>query len=139
MNEIPDPLEAELSALQPQELSPALRQRIAERLAEGAAAPDCLPLVRKRSRDSWMRVAVAGGLAAACVAALVLWWAIGSHREAPIAHQPEVTPQRDHVAPLRDAQRVLSDMALDIFTWPIEETSPVRVSISISIPTELFD
>jgi hypothetical protein len=136
MNETPDPLEVELSALQPQELPPGLRQRIAERLAQGAAMPDCLPLVRKRGRDWWMRIAIAGGLAAACVAALVLWWANSSHREAPpIAHQPEVTPQWNDVIPSRDAQRVVSDT--ESFTWPIEETSPVRVSISI--PTELFD
>jgi hypothetical protein len=39
MNEIPDPLEAELAALRPHEPSPRLRQRIADHRAQAPPAP----------------------------------------------------------------------------------------------------
>jgi hypothetical protein len=63
MNETPDPLEAELTALRPREVSPGLRQRVAERLAE-------FPTVK--SIRPW-RLALASGLAAACLAVVLLW------------------------------------------------------------------
>jgi hypothetical protein len=71
MNEPPDPLEAELAALPPHDVSPELRRRVAERLA------DVPP--RRRRRVLWL--AVAGGLAAACLAAVALWWGLGRHVE----------------------------------------------------------
>jgi hypothetical protein len=64
MSEPPDPLEAELSALRPQEVSSGFRRRVAERLADGPPA---------RRRQLWP-IALAGGLAAACLAAAVLLW-----------------------------------------------------------------
>ena len=64
MNEPDDPLEAELSALRPHEISPALRRRV----AAGLAAP---PPGRFRRR--WLP-ALAGGLAAACLAAVLFPW-----------------------------------------------------------------
>jgi hypothetical protein len=63
MNEAPDPLEALLSDLRPHEVSPGLRQRIAERL-------DDSPPLQKKRRWLW-RIALAGGLAAACLAAVL--------------------------------------------------------------------
>jgi hypothetical protein len=66
MNEIPDPLEAELSALSPHDVSPNLRRRIAERLI----VPPRPKLSRLRLR--WL--ALTGGLAAACLVAVVYWW-----------------------------------------------------------------
>ena len=68
MSEAPDPLEAELSALRPYAVSPDLRRGVAERL--GGAAPS-------RARQRWAFV-LAGGLAAACLAAAFVWW--GSQR-----------------------------------------------------------
>lgn len=66
MSEAPDPLEAELAALRPHEVSPELRRRVAERLAD--AAPG------RVRRLGWL--ALAGGLAAACLAAVLFgWWA----------------------------------------------------------------
>jgi hypothetical protein len=62
MNETPDPLEAELMAFRPPEVSPELRRRVAGRLASSTAEKD---------RRPW-RIALAGGLAAACLAALFL-------------------------------------------------------------------
>lgn len=83
MSEAPDPLEAELAALRPHEVSPGLRRRVAERLAES-------PPPRRRRR--W-RIALAGGLAAACLAALLLWWEGGRRVETkPTAERPRPAP-----------------------------------------------
>jgi hypothetical protein len=60
MSEPIDPLEKELSALHPREVSPALRRRIGERLADPARA-------RWRIRP----LALAGGLAAAALAVVL--------------------------------------------------------------------
>jgi hypothetical protein len=62
MTEPDDPLEAELAALRPHAVSPGLRRRIAERLARS-------PSFRWR----WLGgIGLAGGLAAACLAAAIL-------------------------------------------------------------------
>jgi hypothetical protein len=75
MSDAPDPLETELSALRPREVSPELRRRVAERLAESSPA---------KRRWLW-RIAVAGGLAAAFVAAVLFRWGAGGRDEpAPI-------------------------------------------------------
>lgn len=71
MSEAPDPLEAELSALRPREVSPDLRRRVAERLAEA-------PLSTRRW---WWRLALAGALAAAGLAAALFWGIGGRHIE----------------------------------------------------------
>ena len=63
MSEAPDPLEEELSALRPREISSGLRRRVAERLADP-------PHARRRIR----RLALAACLAAACLAAVLLRW-----------------------------------------------------------------
>jgi hypothetical protein len=83
MSEAPDPLEAELAALRLPELSPGLRQRVGERLAH-------VPTAKQR----WLwRLALAGGLAAACLAAVFLWWGSGRQVESdPIAVQPQPAP-----------------------------------------------
>jgi hypothetical protein len=62
MNEADDPLEAELASLRPRDVSPGLRQRVALRLAESRP---------RRARWLWT-FALAGGLAAACVLAVLL-------------------------------------------------------------------
>lgn len=64
MNEAPDPLEALLSALRPHELSSGLRQRVAERLGDSP---------HQERRRPW-RIALAGALAAACLAAVLFQW-----------------------------------------------------------------
>jgi hypothetical protein len=81
MSEAPDPLETELSALRPREVSPELRRRVAERLAESSPA---------RRRWLW-RIAVAGGLAAAFVAAILFGRRAGRRDEPapiPVVGQP---------------------------------------------------
>jgi hypothetical protein len=71
MSANPDPLEEELSALRPYEVSPELRRHIARRLAEVPPAP---------RRRLW-RLALAGGLAAACLGVVLLWRGGGARVE----------------------------------------------------------
>lgn len=61
MNETPDPLEAELAAFRPAEVSPELRRRIAAQMAGSTPKPG----FRLRT------IALAGGLAAVILAALL--------------------------------------------------------------------
>jgi hypothetical protein len=82
MNEAPDPLEAELSALRPQEVSPQLRQRVAESLADLQPA--------KLRRVWWL--ALVGGLAAACLAGILLWRESRRVEPEPMVVQPPPAP-----------------------------------------------
>ena len=80
MSEPLDPLEAELSALRPHEVSPGLRRRIADRLADPSPT---------RRRRPWP-LALAGGLAATCLVAAILRWGIGG----AVGPGPIVVPPR---------------------------------------------
>ena len=64
MNEAPNSLEAILSALRPQEVSPGLRHRVSERLGDSPA---------NQRRRPW-RVALVGGLVAACLLVVLYRW-----------------------------------------------------------------
>jgi hypothetical protein len=93
MKEPPDPLEAELFAMRPREVSPELRRRIAGRLGVGQAfQPDGQAGKPDLQRRRWW-IALAGGLAAACLAAILLWW-WGSRRvePEPIVDRPDPAP-----------------------------------------------
>jgi hypothetical protein len=61
MNEPLDPLEAELAALRPHDLTPATRENIARRLTAGR-------LLQRR----WL-LGLAGAAAAACAAIVIIW------------------------------------------------------------------
>jgi hypothetical protein len=81
MNETPDPLETELSALSPHDISPELRRRIAQRLA----AP------QRTTQPVRRRLLLAGALAMAYVVAVVFWWGRGSvHSERAAVESPNV-------------------------------------------------
>jgi hypothetical protein len=89
MNEPGDPWEAELSALRPREVSPALRRRI---------AADLVGTPPGRWQRRWLAI-LAGGLAAgaACLAAVLFHGEGGSGagprpRSAPIVASPRPTP-----------------------------------------------
>ena len=122
-----DALEAELAALRPHEVSPNLRLGIAELLAVAPPARD------------WRRWWIAGGLAAACLATVLVWTVSG----------PQVNPKRVVVPPLppvhvevavppklaADSAMMLnveSELAASTFHWPVEESSPLTVSTAFA-------
>ncbi len=114
-----DPLETELSALRPQEMSRGLRDRIAERLAKAPAA--------NRRRRWWF--ARAGGLAAACLAAVLLWGRGGRRVEleqtvAPTPAPP--APVEESEPSLLTYQRALSRSSeeLDALLNQCAQTAP---------------
>jgi hypothetical protein len=83
MSQTPDPLEAELSALEPYQLSPALRRRVAERLAD----------VPREGRQWLWRAVLAGSLAAACLTVVFLWWGVDRGIESkPFVVLPRSSP-----------------------------------------------
>jgi hypothetical protein len=63
-----DALETELAAMRPRQPSDGLKSRIAERLASSSPRS-----IQPPSRRVRRRVAMIGGLAAACLAAIVIW------------------------------------------------------------------
>jgi hypothetical protein len=84
MNEPRDPFEEELSVLRPHEVSPALRRRV----AAGLAGPP-----PGRFRQRWLP-ALAGGLAAAGLAAVLFRWGGGGEDgPGPIVIPPRPTPR----------------------------------------------
>jgi|SRR6516162_1329171 hypothetical protein len=139
MSDAIDPLEAELSALKPRDVSPGLLQRVAEQLNER-------PRARFRLRG---KSAVIGGLAAACVAAAILWWTSGRQ----VAPDPVVGPgtghgdettiasrgsdESDKIVAWRDVWRILDGAEMSTFAWPLDDASPFTGSSSI--PPDPFD
>jgi hypothetical protein len=99
MTEAPDPLEAELSALRPHEVSPGLRRRVAERLGDPS----------RIGRRTW-RLALAGGLAAACLAAALFRWG-GDHdtgpESMPVVVRPRPAPPVEVEAEVDDSEPTL--------------------------------
>jgi hypothetical protein len=98
MNETTDPLDAELRAFQPPEISAELRQRIGRQLVGSAEQKD---------RRLW-RIALAGGLAAACLGGFLL--ALGSRNSGnrPAVVGPVIAPPgptEDDVLPSLRAYR----------------------------------
>jgi hypothetical protein len=108
MSQAPDPLEAELSALRPHEVSPELRRRIARRLAD-------VPPARVRGLR-WL--ALAGGLAAAGLVVVLLWRAGGPRVEPKptIVRTPPAPPlEVEDVGPMLLAyQRALARSPEDL-------------------------
>ena len=90
MNDARDPLELELSSLRPQDVSPRLRRLVAERLA------DCAP-AKPGPRWLWP-YALAGGLAAVCLATVLTWWEGGQRTE------PELFVVRPQPVPPAEAE-----------------------------------
>jgi hypothetical protein len=125
MNDTPDPLELELSALRPCDLSPGLRGRIARRLSE-APTPE-------QQRPRWF--ALSAALAAACVVAAVFWRAGG--RE--VKKTPNVVDRQSvrHIETnpsmptLLAYERALArspeelESKMSAFRWPVQDDSPV--------------
>jgi hypothetical protein len=75
--------EAELAALQPRQPSAELKSRIAHSLERTTTSP-----IKAPSGRVGMRVAIFGGLVAAGLAAVVIWW----ERVLPIRRDPQTIP-----------------------------------------------
>jgi hypothetical protein len=103
MNETPDPLETELLAIHPRPVSAELRQHIAGRLAGSTT---------QHKRPLW-QVALGGGLAATCLAALFL--ARGGGRPAVVGPL-DVRPGRteDELPSLRAYRQALARSPEDL-------------------------
>src|SRR5262245_3346323 len=115
MNEADDPLEAELAALRPRDVSPALRRRVAERLAD--------PPPEKLRRLWWL--ALAGGLAAAGLAAAVLfWWGSGPGVEPERFVQPQPEPPVEDWRPPFPAYRLALVRSPEELDALLEKHSP---------------
>jgi hypothetical protein len=99
MNEAQDPLERELAALRPQEATRELRQRIADHRAMVLAS---------RSRARRWSLAVASGLAAACVAAAVFLVWPSHQRVVPVGRVVETVPPPPAVEPDKSEPTLLA-------------------------------
>jgi hypothetical protein len=144
MNPVPDPLETEMSSLMPCELSAQSRLRIAERLSsldpafgDGGKSSNRRRLVRQ--------MAFAGGLAAACLLAIILWW-LGGQPGDPrpvVGENPKPIEVEPGPRTLLAYHHALSlspddlDAEFSTFAWPLPETTPKR--IATAIPRDLLD
>jgi hypothetical protein len=135
MSEAPDPLEEELSALRPEAVSPGFRRHIARRLAEVPPAP----------RPRLWRLALAGGLAAACVLAALAWFNREGKPPGPGsgtgASARQVRPPAPN-EPVRasepaEARRAVDGVEMLTFRWPLPVTTPATPLASIS--PDLFE
>lgn len=145
MNEPLDPLEAELQALRPLEVSSVMRRRVGESLADSPSL---------RVAKAWSqarRLVLAGALAAACLMTVVVVVRWGSGRgvePSPIVIQPQPSPLVHVevavlVPPLLMYQRAMAcspevlDAAIPSFAWPLQAASTLKVSAAI--PADLLD
>jgi hypothetical protein len=127
MNEEVDPFEAELLALRPLGVSPDLRRRVAERLAESPPG---------KPRRLW-QVALAGGLAAACLAAAFYWWTSRRVEPEVVQPKPPLPVEAEDPPPSLQAYRLALarspeelDALLDKQAVTTSETNPQLVQIS---------
>lgn len=122
----PEPLEARLRALPQPPVPPGLEARLL------ATVPAAMPAPRRR----WgVWVGMAGALAAACLLAALAWPERDGQGPGPEtnATSPPVTPRTPDAAGVASlgARRNPDGAETTIFTWPVEETSPLRVSTAI--------
>jgi hypothetical protein len=125
MNESPDPLEMELAALRPRDVSPGLRGRIARRLSEGPTP--------EQQRPRWF--ALSAALAAACVVAAVFWRVGGRqverHQNTVVAPPLPRAGANSSAPTLLAYERALArspeelEAKMSAFRWPVQDDSPV--------------
>jgi hypothetical protein len=87
MNEPFDPLEAELTALQPRKFSRELKSRIAEKLQADNAVPRSI--VKRTMPQTVAGLAIVAGLATCVVAAAIFW---RTKPEIVVQPRPETNP-----------------------------------------------
>jgi len=129
----PEALEAWLRELPPLPVPANLEARLM------AAIPAPRP-ARPRRWAVW--VGVAAALAAACLLVVLAWPRRDSKEpDSPILPTPpsahQGTPQPADDSDSLAAWRALDEEALPAFTWPLRDSSPSQVSISITF--YLFD
>ena len=122
-----DPLEAELLALRPHDVSPRLRRQVAVRLAASPPA--------KLHRLGWLLAAACG--LAACLAAILIQRQLGRpDKTQPIAIRPQPAPVVEQSIPtLLDYRAALArspealDALLDIHVVSAPDADPELVNI----------
>jgi hypothetical protein len=131
MNEALDPLEAELSQLRPPEISPELRRRVAECLADSP----------QPSRRTIWRLAFAAGLAAALLLSALVWQGRKDRKVTPApessAFVHDSRPRPETAAQVPAWPRDLDETEPPRFVWPLKPTLPVGVSASV--PADLLE
>jgi hypothetical protein len=141
MSETPDPLETELSAIRPREISPGLRRRVAQQLSDNRSAQANLKWRLRYSNRMWW-LGVAGGVAAACLAAIVFRLSVSRYSKpdliviVPKAQESKSVPQAtpgpsadtDRTAAWWQTRQVLDGAEPPMFTWPLSESSAVVAS-----------
>jgi hypothetical protein len=132
----PEPLEAQLRALPRPPVPAGLEARLL------AAIPPEILIPRRR----WtVRIGVLAGLAAACVLAVLAWPRTDSTnptsdsgKDGAVAEDfspppaPHSAEDSNGLAAWREARRVREEPARAAFTWPLEETSPLRASTALA-------
>ena len=147
MNEAPDPLVAELAALRPKAISPQLRSRIAEQLGDDLARSAGERKVNRSfiGRVPWLAVV---GCVVAMGLLLLVWrwpgWHTRHEQPAPNPHPRQNEIVHDTPAPNPDksvagsrAGREPDTLGSPVFTWPVDETQPMKGYASI--PADLLD
>jgi hypothetical protein len=146
MNEAFDPLEAELSALRPQESSPDLRERIAARL--GPVMPQSADIRGPKpvfALRSWLLISTACVVAACLVLGA---WRLsrtgvkpsvpGPAPKAPVVNAPSSSPNEGDRPPAGWPGRPERNLsATGPFAWPLDESPPMKVYASI--PADLLE
>jgi hypothetical protein len=94
--------------------------------------------LRPRHRTRW--VGVIGALAAACLLALLVWYGRSVNDPAPQSVRKDLprptVKGSDAIDPWLEARQPLHGTDASAFSWPVEETAPLRRSIAI--PADLF-
>jgi hypothetical protein len=120
----PEELETRLRALPPPPVPAGLEARLL------AAIPGQLPVPRRR----WaVWAGVAAALAAACLLAVLAW---RRERNDPVPG-PDTGPSARVAPAWPETRRVQEGADLPPFSWPLEETSPLKASTSI--PPDLLE
>jgi hypothetical protein len=118
-------LEARLRALPPPDVPADLESRLL------AAIPVAVPM-RRRHWPVWVAV---GAMAAACLLAVLIWPRRYNKPFTPIQGPPEIVEQKP--PNLANGRDFLGAPEMSTFTWPVNETIPLRASTSI--PAYLLD
>ena len=134
MNEAHDRLEAELADLRPQDASPELRRRITDHRTR-----------RNPPGSRRLALVLAGGLAAACGAAILLHWGSGWSLESKptsVAGRNSSNPDHQVTPPHDDSARIAAragGQGLPNWTEPPRFSWPLDNTLTSMIPPDLLE